>query len=369
MQLDASTFSAAVEQKSAVDKLMDGLREEYDCFFQPLRPELYDPNVTFADPLISFSGLDKYKGNVEMLAGVTPFGKACFSDSGLVMHNVQETPTGVQTRWTLQFRFKLLPWAPLAQFTGVSKYTLDSEKRVVAQQDYWDSINLQPGGGYALAPKSAALADFVGQLKPKGGAQQATEKELPYVLLRRGKDYEVRRYPQHVAASTSYYQRIDGFGTLSAYTNGSNADSQKLTYYVPSLISVQQDSRTMQQIVDDSLDLKPSEEPKEMQWPLAVPALREAAPPQPAERLAGAVELQVVPSRVVACYTFSDSTTEPIVRGYHALLMKLLREDGLVPSEGEPKEQFRFAQFDALNSFGSRRSEVWVDLEDHPWKD
>ena len=25
-------------------------------------------------------------------------------------------------------------------------------------------------------------------------------------------------------------------------------------------------------------------------------------------------------------------------------------------------------QFDALNSFGARRSEIWVDLEDHPWK-
>jgi len=44
-----------------------------------------------------------------------------------------------------------------------------------------------------------------------------------------------------------------------------------------------------------------------------------------------------------------------------------LREDGLVPSKGEDKEQFRLAQFDALNSFGARRSEIWIDLEEHPW--
>ena len=94
MTLDAAAFATAAEQKSAVDELMDGLREEYDSFFQPLRPELYDPNVSFADPLISFSGLEKYKGNVDMLAGNTPFGNLCFSDSGLIMHNVQETPTG-----------------------------------------------------------------------------------------------------------------------------------------------------------------------------------------------------------------------------------------------------------------------------------
>ena len=28
-----------------------------------------------------------------------------------------------------QFRFKLLPWAPLAQFSGVSMYTLDEQAR------------------------------------------------------------------------------------------------------------------------------------------------------------------------------------------------------------------------------------------------
>jgi len=226
---------------------------------------------------------------------------------------------------------------------------------------------LQTGGSYALAPKKDALLDFLGQLAPNNGAQQAAEKELPYVLLRRAKNYEVRRYPQHVAASTNYYQRIDGFNTLSAYCNGSNEKAEELKYYVPSLISVQQDSRTMEQINDDSLNLKPSENPKQMSWPLAVPALREPTPPQPSERMRGSVGLDIIPSRVVACFGFSDATTEPIVRGYYNFLTSQLREDGLKPSEGTPEQQFRFAQFDALNSFAQRRSEVWVDLEDHPW--
>ena len=172
-------------------------------------PEFYNPEVSFADPLISFTGLEKYKNNVDMLAGETPLGRFCFTDCGLTMHSIVETPTGLRTRWTLQFRFKLLPWAPLAQFTGVSEYTLDGQQRVLQQQDYWDSINLQPGGTYAPVSKLAALGDFVGQLQPGGGgAQQASDKELPYVLLRRAKDYEVRQYPQHVSVSTSYYRRI-----------------------------------------------------------------------------------------------------------------------------------------------------------------
>ena len=37
--------------------------------------------------------------------------------------------------------------------------------------------------------------------------------------------------------------------------------------------------------------------------------------------------------------------------------------------EAEPEEQFRLAQFDALNSLNARRSEVWVELVDHPWTD
>ena len=368
LMIDPGSFAVAAEQKSAVAKLMEGLRKEYDSFFQPLLPEFYNPEVSFADPLISFTGLEKYKNNVDMLAGKTPLGKACFTDCGLAMHGIKETPTGLQTRWTLQFRFKLLPWAPLAQFTGVSQYTLDANKRVLAQQDFWDSINLQKGGAYAAVSKLDALKDFVGQLQPSGsGARQASDKELPYVLLRRAKDYEVRRYPQHVAVSTNYYRRIDAFGTLGAYTNGANEQEKTLKAYVPSLMSVQQDSRTLAQITDDALDLKPSEKPKVMRWPMAVPAMREPAPPQPTERLMGACELELVPSRVVACYKFSDPTTEPIVRGYHALLAKRLREDGLKPSDGVPEEQFRLAQFDALNSFGARRSEVWIDLVEHPW--
>lgn len=247
-----AVFGKAVEASEAITRLMDGLRKEYDSFFQPLIPEFYDPQVTFADPLISFTGIEKYKNNVDMLAGVTPLGKACFTDCGLVMHQIKQTPRGLQSRWTLQFRFKLLPWAPLAQFTGVSDYTLDAQQRVVAQQDYWDSINLQPGGGYATTSKLDALADFVGQLKPGGqGAQQASDKELPYVLLRRAKGYEVRRYPQHVSVGTTYYKRIDAFGTLGAYTNGANEESRELKAYVPSLMSVPQDSRTFEQITDD----------------------------------------------------------------------------------------------------------------------
>ena len=107
-----------------------------------------------------------------------------------------------------------------------------------------------------------------------------------------------------------------------------------------------------------------------MRWPISVPAMGDGPPPQPAGAAGfeGACRLELMPSRVVAALGFSDPTTEPNVRGYAALLGQRLRDDGLVADETDEEEAFRLAQFDALNSFGARRSEVWVALADgHPW--
>ena len=316
---------------------MEGLRREYESFFQPMEEDLYNKAVSFDDPLISLSGVDAYRNNVNMLAGENPLGRLCFDQCGLNMHSVKELPSGqLETRWTLQFRFKLLPWQPVARFTGVSRYTLDDQCRVLAQQDYWDSVNLLPGGDYTAKPKKEAIFDLLKQLAPgsAGNAQQASDKELPYQLLRRTGDrtgcYEVRRYPQHVSVRTDYLRRLDAFGTLGAYTNGANEEEAELTAYVPSLMSVPIDSRTMSQVVDDALDLKPAQESKAMRWPMAVPALKERAPPKPGGRLEGFAQLEVIPARTIAVLKFSEPTTEPNVRGFYKLLRKYLDDDGLV---------------------------------------
>ena len=107
---------------------------------------------------------------------------------------------------------------------------------------------------------------------------------------------------------------------------------------------------------------------KVMRWPMAVPALGQPSPPKPGSRLSEYATLDVVASSVVAVKTFSDPTTEPTVRGNVALLRRALRRDGLTPG-GTDEAEFRLAQFDALNSLNARRSEVWVELEDHPWVD
>merc|ERR1719163_2606142 len=85
--------------------------------------------------------------------------------------------------------------------------------------------------------------------------------------------------------------------------------------------------------------------PKVMRWPMAVPSLN------------------VVPSIVVGVKSFAEPTTEPIVRGYATLLRRALQRDNLKPG-GNEEEEFRLAQFDALNSLNARRSEVWIELDE-----
>ena len=170
--------------------LIAGLEREYRTFFQPMETELYSPDVEFVDPLINLNGVDAYANNVGMLAGSTLAGKILFRDCDLIMHRVTEpTPTTLETRWTLQFRFQLLPWAPLAEFTGVSKYTLDENARVVRQDDFWDSVNLSDGE-YAARGKLAGLADMLRQFAPPNPDAPAASTAP---LLRRAAEYEVRR--------------------------------------------------------------------------------------------------------------------------------------------------------------------------------
>eukprot|EP00316_Scyphosphaera_apsteinii_P020586 CAMPEP_0119315564 /NCGR_PEP_ID=MMETSP1333-20130426/36340_1 /TAXON_ID=418940 /ORGANISM="Scyphosphaera apsteinii, Strain RCC1455" /LENGTH=352 /DNA_ID=CAMNT_0007320973 /DNA_START=130 /DNA_END=1188 /DNA_ORIENTATION=+ len=352
MAADLLDTTQTYEAKKAAT--IAGLQREYDSFFQPsMETDLYTPDVEFQDPLISLSGVEAYQRNVDMLAGANAIGKLCFTDCGLTMHNVTSpSQDTICTRWTLQFRFKLLPWRPLAQFSGISVYELDSDARVRRQQDYWDSVNLQ-AGDYSDVVGPAALLDLLRQLAPRDTAETASGKELPYVLLRRTGRYEVRRYPQYVAIGTEYERRIDAFGTLGAYTNGANDRETELVPFVPSL---------------QSIPTEDAQESKLMRWPLMLPALQqgERAPPAPTGRVAAVSRLAMVPTQVVAVLAFNEPTTETFVRGWAGVLRSLVEEDGLIPQVSSAQD-FQLAQFDALNSLRQRRNEVWITLEQHPW--
>jgi hypothetical protein len=344
---------------SSFPELEKVLKREYASFFDPMVKKCYSNNVEFIDPLSSFSGIDKYQNNVDLLAGRTPLGKVLFKDASISLHNVEDLGENqIQTRWTLQVTVKFLPWSPRPKFSGVSIYTLDSSGIVLKQEDYWDSINLK-GGEYAKVGLANGLGDFLGQLKQESGAEMSAP-ELPYELLRRAERYEVRRYPATLFAETTYDQRPEGYDRLGSYAGGSNAEGKRIPYYAPTLMTIS--------------GVKDEGRKKTMMWPMMFSLPGEDAstltPSKLPEPTINKVNFVTRPEIVVAVTRFDLAATEPVVRGYKGQLLGDIKRDNLTPAEGfeGATGDCIVGQFDALFSLNKRRVEVWVELADHPWK-
>lgn len=347
-----------------VNQLKKVLRREYISFFDPMQCEYYSDDVSFEDPMTALEGVDKYKNNVDMLASRTLLGKFLFQDAGIVLHGIEGgdiNPTDgsindITTRWTLRVTAKVLPWQPTARFTGISVYNVSPGGpmgvSIKHQTDYWDSINIQDGGSYEKVETSIAVKDFLAQLKPDNGNAAAAGVELPYQLLRRGKDYELRRYPVYSRATIPYDRRDEGYDVLASFTKG-------IEPLAPSLMVVPND------------DSK-----KSMSWPIVYAAPGESVPQQipqaildrSKESLWDDCEIELVESKVVAVGSFSDASVPPIVRKADKKLRESLKRDGILPPDGS--DSFvKFAQYDAIFSLGKRRGEVWIEIDDdgHPY--
>jgi len=367
-RLDATTSSTSNDLGSSVGQLKKVLEREYISFFDPMRTEFYAEDVTFDDPLTTLDGVSSYQDNVDMLAGRTLMGKFLFQDAGIILHSVTggeissdgKSISDIITRWTLKFTFKGLPWKPTARFSGISEYKVvpspDKPEgvQITGQVDYWDSINILPGGKYKQVDKGVALKDFLNQIAPGGFQAQTAAPEVPYTLLRRGDGYEVRRYPAMNAVQIPYGRRDEGFGTLGAFARGMNP-------LAPAVMEVSDDE----------------EANKYMLWPLtyALPGSDVAPEVKAAVEKAAEggqwkkCEILDIPSKDVAVGFFSDASMGPVVRRADRELRAALERDGLVPStDGDGK--VKFAQYDAIFSMGKRRGEVWVELKEdgaNPW--
>jgi hypothetical protein len=357
-----------LEQKVKLLKAV--LQKEYVSFFDPMERDYYSDKVTFDDPLSSLAGVDAYQKNVDMLAARTTFGDFVFKDASIILHSVtggnvvDGAVTDITTRWTLRMTLKVLPWTPTARFSGVSIYKigLGGPKGVLVlkQTDYWDSINMVDGGTYKGVGKGEAFKDFVAQLKPEQMNAVEAGPELPFTLLRRSKDYQVRRYPAYTAVVAEYERRDEGFTELGVYARGQNP-------LAPAIMEMLDEK-------NENFDSGTDSSVKTMAWPLVFAPPGSDIPPTVTIKegvvvsAASKCKLITVPAKTVAVGTFSDASVAPIVRKADIALRASLRRDGIdVPAETEGK--FKFAQYDAVYSMGKRRGEVWIDLEDggHPW--
>jgi len=363
LSMSSTATENAPKLEENIKNLKKVLYKEYTTFFSPMYKEYYKDDVSFVDPLTNLVGVSQYANNVDMLAGRTLMGKILFDDASISLHSVtggdikeDGTISDIITRWTLRVTAKVLPWKPKAQFTGISVYKVSPSSssmgvEVTGQEDYWDSINLRENGSgdYTPVSKAKAIDDFLGQLKPAGYQAELLAPELPYLLLRRGNGYQVRKYPASGVCTMTYNRRDEAFADLGAF-----AESSKVKPLSPALIQV--------------FDSSSSGQEKTMSWPIsfAKPGEDEASIPSTVSET-DKIKVEKLPGQMMAVIQFDETSTEQAVRKYDSMLREYLKRDGLVPVDEDGK--LIFAQYDAIYSLGKRRNEVWIPLDSsgNPW--
>ena len=122
----------ASEGKSKAEILAGDLKADlsqmFDLAYEP-RWDLYADDVVFTDPLNKFTGIQKYKDNIQMLKD-----SPLFTGGKMDLHEVTVVDESrVDTRWTLAMTFKPFPWRPRLLFTGTTKYILDKDTGLVVK--------------------------------------------------------------------------------------------------------------------------------------------------------------------------------------------------------------------------------------------
>ena len=93
------------------EELKIDLAKMFDLTYEP-KWSLYADDVVFTDPLNKFTGIQKYKDNINMLKD-----SPLFSGGKMDLHEIKVVDsTRVDTRWTLTMTFKAFPWKPVIPF-------------------------------------------------------------------------------------------------------------------------------------------------------------------------------------------------------------------------------------------------------------
>jgi len=343
-----TSLNSLQSQASTLRKI---IAKEYSTFFQPIYPEYYSPTVSFTDPMVSFTGLSKYESNIATIGGRNLLGSLLFgpSDSRIILHTItggdvtsasSSSPsfTDIVTRWTLTATFK--PTQSRIIFTGISTYNvkLQNDKVIVSDQlDSWDSINLQPGGTYLPVSTLSGIKDFVDQAFVKGPSQKVSDSEIPYLTVRRAKDYTVRKYPASTWIQIPYDRREEGYEKLGRVVKGYENKVLKPCRF---------------DINDKNSDSKI------MSWCIGYGDDPSIPPSIQTSLQSFSATIQTSPERTVAVLNIPEATPNT-VKTAEQQLIKYLETDGLTPS---PSSSLVFAQYDEVFKMGKRRVEVWKDV-------
>ncbi|XP_002989663.2 uncharacterized protein LOC9637161 [Selaginella moellendorffii] len=101
------------------------LRDELPgMFYKPPTFDIYRDDITFRDPLITFSGIANYK---LMFWGLRFYGRIFFKAIWIEIQRIwQPRDKVIMVRWTV-YGIPRVPWEARGQFDGTSEYKLDSD--------------------------------------------------------------------------------------------------------------------------------------------------------------------------------------------------------------------------------------------------
>jgi hypothetical protein len=93
--------------------------------------EAYAEDCVFADPFVSFSGVDRFKQNVGNLGGM-------MRDVKLDVYDYQESDKQILTKWRFSCILSL-PWRPLLAAAGSTTHVIDPEAGCIVKHiEAWD---------------------------------------------------------------------------------------------------------------------------------------------------------------------------------------------------------------------------------------
>ena len=119
---------------TSMDELLAKLEEDYaNMYFitGDLADELYAEDCLFADPTISFEGLQLYKNNLQLLIPFLVSPAICLKGIRVI-----EPEASVLAAWTLSTRLEL-PWKPQIFVNGTTEYSIE-DFRIVKHVERWD---------------------------------------------------------------------------------------------------------------------------------------------------------------------------------------------------------------------------------------
>lgn len=122
-----------VSNENGVD-LLSALKADYARFPHHQTYSLYDPQVFFKDPWISFRGVRQYRWMISFI-------ERAFIDVKMDLHGIEQTDNQIDTDWTLSW-VAPMSWKPAISISGCSELKLNAEGLIASHIDYWNCSRL-----------------------------------------------------------------------------------------------------------------------------------------------------------------------------------------------------------------------------------